>query len=185
MQRGPRTMYSFLLHLPRCCAVSSLDCGCLCGGVRNERSCLPCLSHQLDVEEQLCAICNTDTLRSAACIQLSAPCLHIFHLHCIRRQLTLRWPTAHISFRFLLCPLCQQPLCHPSLSGLLQPLTAFKSTVEQLALTRLYHDRREEDSEVSSVDGRFHNQPVAYALHLYAFYQCYKVTQPNTHASAE
>ena len=161
--------------------VSVLQCGCPCGGVRNESSCLPCLSHQLGVAAQLCAICGTDPLSSAACIQLNAPCLHVFHLDCVRRQLAMAWPTPRISFRFLQCPLCQQPLCHPRLSAQLAPLHELRSRVEQLALTRLYHDGREADRDVAAVDGRFHNDPMAHALHIYAFYQCYEVDN-STHA---
>ena len=130
--------------------------------------------------DQSCGICHTQSLRSAACIQLSAPCRHIFHFHCIRQQLRQRWPTPYISFRFLHCPLCQQPLSHPSLVQLLQPLIQLRSVVEQLALTRLINERREADDEVATAAGRFHNDPLSYALHLYAFYQCYKVTSKTT-----
>ena len=175
----------FLAHPLSCCAllsVSVLACGCPCSGVRDESRCLPCLSHQLDVAAELCAICGTEPLAAAACVQLDAPCLHVFHFDCLLSQLRARWPTPRLSFRFLLCPLCAQPLSHSALSALLAPLLAVKGRVEQLALTRLYHEGRDADAAVIAAGGRFHNAPLTYAMHTYAFYQCYKVRQasPNT-----
>ena len=162
-----------------CCAVSALSrlgCGCACYGLEGETDCPPCLEHQLAVADAVCCICYLDALRAAPCIQLSAPCLHTFHHRCIVQQLRARWPGLRLSFRFLLCPLCSEPLSHPSLTDLLAPLLQLRGAAEQRALTRLYAERRDRDDAVALSAGAFHGDELAYAMHIYAFYRCHQVS---------
>jgi len=90
-----------------------LECGHLCGGVRDESICLPCLqgcSHKCDIilkqdGDDMCMVCFTDGLASAPALQLK--CGHVFHYHCCRSVLQNRWAGPRITFSFSLCPICK------------------------------------------------------------------------------
>jgi hypothetical protein len=177
--RSPRASHPFpprslrVLPLLSC---SELQCGCPCNGVEDEEKCPPCLTHQLPIADQLCPLCLSEPLSSLPIIQLPAPCGHVFHHQCVVQQLDARWPHHRLTFTFLLCSLCRHPLRHPSLHSQLSPLLELKGAVEQRALTRLYYEGRERDKDVQQAGGRFYGDELGYALHLFVFYQCHKVT---------
>jgi hypothetical protein len=96
-----------------------LPCGCACGGVKDEKTCLPCLEHKLNVKEDFCAICYTEALGAAPCIQLG--CNHVIHFACAKTKLTAGYTGARITFGFLDCTVCRAQMVHPSLTALLEP----------------------------------------------------------------
>ena len=60
------------------------------------------------VEADLCAICYTSSLVEEPCVALG--CSHVFHAGCILRLLEHRWTSLRITFGFLACPSCKEPL---------------------------------------------------------------------------
>jgi hypothetical protein len=122
-----------------------------------------------------------EPLTARPCIQLSAPCLHVYHQRCVLQQLHARWPGHRLTFRFLLCPLCRQPLSHPSLTSALRPLLA----VKERALQRLFVEGREVDRDVVHPAGAFYGDELGYALHVFVFHLCHHVpyTTPRTSPS--
>lgn len=120
------------------------SCGHICGGVRNERTCLPCLHRCLpgtDLKQDaddMCMICFTEALSCAPAIQLQ--CGHVFHLHCCRHVLMKRWVGPRITFGFSLCPICKVPMDHPMLSEQLASVKELYEDVRRKALMRLEYE---------------------------------------------
>ena len=52
------------------CCEKTLPCGCACNGIKNETTCLPCLKHDLNIDEdEYCGVSGTsDARRPAVCI---------------------------------------------------------------------------------------------------------------------
>ncbi|VBB27565.1 unnamed protein product [Acanthocheilonema viteae] len=101
------------LHFATFACQRQLSCGHICGGIRDEEVCLPCMQcRKPDMKQDaddLCVICFTDRLGGAPCIQLA--CEHVFHYHCVRTVLEKRWDGPRIIFRFMQCPLCKKQVC--------------------------------------------------------------------------
>ncbi|KMQ98404.1 putative e3 ubiquitin-protein ligase mycbp2-like protein [Lasius niger] len=153
------------------------SCGHICGGVRNERICLPCLHRCLpgtDLKQDaddMCMICFTEALSCAPAIQLQ--CGHVFHLHCCRHVLMKRWVGPRITFGFSLCPICKVPIDHPTLSEQLASVKELYEDVRRKALMRLEYEGLHKAEGVFAPGGRYQDS-AAYAMERYAYYVCYK-----------
>jgi len=159
-----------------------LSCGHLCGGIRDESQCLPCLHgcHSTDGNtktslrqdgDDMCMICFADALSSAPVILLD--CGHAFHWHCCRSVLERRWPGPRITFAFMLCPICKRDISHPSLESLLVPARTRRDDVRRKALMRLeYEGALKHDSATGSERERVDS--ARYAMERYAYYVCHK-----------
>ncbi|XP_046604041.1 E3 ubiquitin-protein ligase MYCBP2 isoform X2 [Neodiprion virginianus] len=153
-------------------------CGHVCGGVRNERPCLPCLHRCMpgtDLKQDaddMCMICFTEALSCAPAIQLQ--CGHVFHLHCCRSVLLKQWVGPRITFSFSLCPICKQPIDHPALAEELVSVKALFEDVRRKALMRLEYEGLHKAEAVVAPGARYHQDPAAYAMDRYAYYVCYK-----------
>ena len=144
-----------------------LSCGHQCGGVANERKCLPCLQGcsgaQLKQDgEDMCMICFCEALSCAPAIQLK--CGHVFHQHCTKAVLQNGWSGPRITFSFSFCPICKTPIDHSSLEDILLPIKSLFEDVHRKALMRLEYE------------GLHHNRTDAanYAMERYAYYVCSK-----------
>lgn len=146
-------------------------CGHLCGGVKDEETCLPCLhgcstttALKQDADD-MCMICFTEALSSAPAIQLG--CGHVFHHHCCQSILHRRWPGPRITFTFSQCPICKVPMSHPSLEDLLKPIRSLWEDVKKKALMRL-----EYEGLIKSDGAR--GDPITFSMERYAYYVCCK-----------
>ncbi|XP_069950165.1 E3 ubiquitin-protein ligase MYCBP2 isoform X3 [Cherax quadricarinatus] len=158
--------------------VRTHDCGHLCGGLKGESSCLPCLhgcsntpSLKQDADD-MCMICFSEALSAAPAIQLE--CGHVFHAHCCRTVLTRRWPGPRITFTFSLCPICKVRVTHGVLAELLGPISALYEDVRRKALMRLEYEGLHRAEAISTPGARYYNNPAAYAMDRYAYYVCFK-----------
>ncbi|XP_076245488.1 MYC binding protein highwire [Calliopsis andreniformis] len=153
-------------------------CGHICGGVRNEKACLPCLHRCLpgsDLKQDsddMCMICFTEALSAAPAIQLQ--CGHVFHLHCCRHVLMKRWVGPRITFGFSLCPICKVPMEHPTLAEQLTSIKELYEDVRRKALMRLEYEGLLKADATFGPGGRYQQDPAAYAMERYAYYVCYK-----------
>lgn len=154
-------------------------CGHICGGVQNERTCLPCLHRCLpgsDLKQDaddMCMICFTEALSAAPAIQLQ--CGHVFHLQCCRHVLMERWVGPRITFGFSLCPICKVPMDHPTLTEQLASIKELYEDVRRKALMRLeYEGLHKAETTTFGPSGKYHQDPAAYAMERYAYYVCYK-----------
>ncbi|XP_035719406.1 E3 ubiquitin-protein ligase MYCBP2-like isoform X2 [Vespa mandarinia] len=152
-------------------------CGHICGGVKNEKTCLPCL-HRCSADSDLkqdaddmCMICFTEALSCAPAIQLQ--CGHVFHLHCCRSVLIKRWVGPRITFGFSLCPICKVPMIHPMLAEQLASIKELYEDVKRKALMRLEYEGLHKVEAAFAPGGRYQD-PAAYAMERYAYYVCYK-----------
>ncbi|XP_041987793.1 E3 ubiquitin-protein ligase highwire [Aricia agestis] len=149
-----------------------LTCGHVCGGVRGERACLPCLfgcgadSLRQDADD-MCMICFTDPLQAAPAIQLS--CGHVFHLHCCKKVLANKWIGPRITFSFAQCPICKEDMTHWTLEELLAPIRRLREEVRRKALMRL-----EYEGLAGGTRARTLPDPATYAMERYAYYVCHK-----------
>ncbi|XP_043286736.1 E3 ubiquitin-protein ligase MYCBP2 isoform X2 [Venturia canescens] len=164
-------------HAKNACSKTHL-CGHICGGVKDEKNCLPCLhrcSPSADLKQDaddMCMICFTEALSCAPAIQLQ--CGHVFHLHCCRNVLLKMWAGPRITFGFSLCPICKVPMEHPTLSEHLISILELYADVRRKALMRLEYEGLHKADAVTAVGGRYYQDPAAYAMDRYAYYVCYK-----------
>merc|ERR1712038_1601607 len=88
-------------------------------------------------EDAYCTICWVSGLGAEPCIKLG--CGHVFHMNCIKTIIETKWTTPHISFGFMNCPSCKQPMdlehCE-LLQPQLQAVKEIKENVEKLAVER-------------------------------------------------
>ncbi len=172
----------------------TLPCGHACYGIKNERTCLPCLHPDCEATaealgvhqtaENECNICFCDDLGQAPCIMLNCAgenpkgARHIFHFECIKIKLEKGWNGASIDFAFLKCPLCESRIHHPACAALLAPHLQLEAKVISKAMERLKLEGLQEDKAIVSPGGRYHRQPEAFAMHHFAFYQCFVCRGP-------
>ncbi|CAH2036091.1 unnamed protein product, partial [Iphiclides podalirius] len=152
-----------------------LVCGHVCGGVRGESRCLPCLVGcpgpddaiplRQDADD-MCMICFTDPLQAAPAIQLT--CGHVFHLHCCKKVLACKWIGPRITFSFSQCPICKEDMSHWSLEELLAPIRQLCEEVRRKALMRLEYEGLAEAQGRATVD------LATVAMERYAYYVCHK-----------
>lgn len=166
----------------RAACTKTLPCGHVCGGVRDEESCLPCL-HGCDPQssnlkqdaDDMCMICFTEALSAAPAIGLK--CGHVFHLHCCQAIISKRWPGPRITFTFSLCPICKHCIDHPMLEELLKPVRSLFEDVKKKAGMRLEYEGLHRSDAITSPGGRFFNDPAGYAMERYAYYVCSKCSK--------
>lgn len=155
-----------------------LECGHVCGGYRDESTCPPCLqvdcksSGKGQVGHDSCIICYTDPLSAAPVIELK--CGHIYHLHCVKRILENGWVGPRITFNFTLCPMCKEPMDHPELKPLLDPVGELYEDVKRKAMMRLQYEGLENSDQIKDRASTYFSNPTQYAMDRYCYYPCYK-----------
>ena len=123
-----------------------------------------------------CSICFAGRLHQSPCIQLE--CGHSFHYDCVREKLELRWTTPYISLGFMSCTLCRKPIRHPLLEDLVKPLNALIMRLRDKVSQRLTFENRLQDIELTSPNSPTYNDPLAYGLSQYTYYECTKCSEP-------
>eukprot|EP00300_Choanocystis_sp_HF-7_P008386 c15877_g1_i1.p1 GENE.c15877_g1_i1~~c15877_g1_i1.p1 ORF type:complete len:651 (+),score=123.57 c15877_g1_i1:2-1954(+) len=163
-----------------------LGCGHCCGGIRNERECMPCLRGcgqgtegvlpLSQDDNDMCMICWTDPLSLAPSVRLD--CGHVFHEECISRLLNAKWTGARITFGFLACPCCKKEMAHAGLDSILAPIRALRDKIREKALQRASYMGMSAAEEVTSPDGEYHGNLEGYAMHRLCYYMCHKCQDP-------
>ena len=176
----------FCMTSARTVCQKRLPCGHLCCGIRGEKVCLPCLEPDCEahIEAEMkedrdtyCNICYTDTLAAQPTILLDS-CGHAFHYQCVRRMLELRYNGPRITFGFRGCPLCKKVMRHSGLKELNDPLDKLHEAVKAKGLMRLKYEKLDQHTDIVNPMGRFYNDPAGFALNKYAYYMCYKCSNP-------
>lgn len=162
-----------------------LVCGHSCNGLKDEQNCLPCLNSSCSSfkslktrqdKDDICNVCWTESLHVQPCIQLE--CGHIFHYDCISTILKGRWNGARITFGFMNCPLCGLSINHEALKLILEPLQKLLEEVKSKSLLRLSFDGLEKHVDIITQGGKYYQDPAGFAMHRYAYYQCFKCSKP-------
>jgi len=160
-----------------------LPCQHYCGGVYQEKICLPCINPECcpkdgkgQTGEDYCNICWVEDLKSAPSIQLK--CGHLFHYQCVENQLTKRWHTTNINFGFCDCPLCSRWIEHPSLTHLMDPILLLYEDIKTKAIQRLKFQNLENAKEIVNEGEIFYKNPMGYALKRFCYYPCFKCKKP-------
>ena len=89
-----------------------------------------------EVEPRRCPICVEEVGQNL----LYLDCQHSICRSCIKGQLNARWPDKQISFNFLKCPMCREPLRHPELADAILVHTRFQTHVQELCLKKCLQD---------------------------------------------
>ena len=171
----------------------TLDCGHLCGGVRDEAACLPCYEGCSGVKlvaDEDCTVCYTEHLVASPTIRLG--CGHAFHYMCIVALLSRRWSGPRINFGFLACPLCRKELDHAALAAALGPVlklrqqvrythgggarrrahlrtsTSPRAQVREKALLRLRYEGLDKSPEITTPGAKWFEDPAGYAVDRFA-----------------
>jgi hypothetical protein len=177
-----------ICNKPECCDLAKnasqivLPCGHPNCGVGDEM--LPCLFEGCDsfgaVDGQdYCNICFVEGLIQAPCIQLR--CGHIFHFHCLKKRLELRWNTPRMLFDFCLCPLCKAWIEVDPRNQLFPMLAKYKETFEKIkdmCIKRLKLEDRMKDEKLVNPSSLYYNKPLDYAIKIYSYYECFKCKSP-------
>ena len=165
-----------------------LECGHACCGVRNEETCLPCLTcgdGKAETEairlrqdgEDMCMICWTDPLSMGPCIQLSS-CGHVFHAECLEALVAARWNGPRIDFGFLNCPMCKTRMEAPELDAVLAPLRELEAKMEGKLELRAQFMRLGEAEEVTTAGSEYYGDVMAYARHRIMYFLCSECDEP-------
>jgi len=163
--------------------VHTLPCGHPCGGTRGEEHCISCLEPDCDgaarrvlcsqSKDDYCAICFTEELGEAPCIELD--CQHIFHFQCLLQRLDIRsyYDSPAVNLNMARCPLCSERISHPSLlDAQLKPIRALHRDLEAQCLVQLREDGLDSIDLKGEGDGLPAKSLMAFALKRYAFYYC-------------
>jgi hypothetical protein len=159
----------------------SHSCGHLCGGVKDEVHCPPCLDEEcsknaVQTGDDFCNICWVDTIAAAPSIKLN--CGHFFHLSCTLKKISSGWPGARITFGYLDCPLCNSPIQHELLEQCLRDHLKLKKLVETKSVERLEYMGLKNCKELTDEDSQFFNNPSKYALFRFSYFPCFKCKEP-------
>lgn len=79
---------------------------------------------------------------------MRSKCGHIFHFHCMKKKLDVKWLGARINFNFCLCPLCKQWLEFPIECSFFNIMTSHLIMFEDLkkkSFERLKFEERMKD----------------------------------------
>jgi len=142
----------------------------------DQSSCLPCLKCNLKVADDFCAICYSEALCAAPCVQLT--CGHTFHYHCVKKHIENGYAHHRIKFEHTRCPLCKEKIQHWAFNNVLSKWALLEDEVNDMALNRLRIEGNEKHREILEPWGQFYQKPLAFAQHIYVFYQCYKCQKP-------
>lgn len=182
------------------CTKIHAGCGHICGGVKGEARCLPCLhggpmcggATDASKDSQKGGKAKTErtdpcstcwgALHEAPVIELD--CGHFTHLHCVKGMLKARWAGWRITFRYACCTICSAPLSvaktNPELdASLFTEARELEEKVRAKALMRCKYEGLDKDPEfLNDKEGRFDNDLATYAMHRLAYYMCHKCQSP-------
>ena len=124
-----------------------------------------------------CAIC-LDSLEEQPSLTLS--CGHRWHVACVQQQLRLASPdfSKRLLFTGYRCAKCSQYCEHPLLESVIRPVSHLRSQVDDLLLQQARVDALHEHEAISSPNGKYYNDILAYARHLYAIFLCSVCEKP-------
>jgi hypothetical protein len=172
-------------RMRQCCPKTN-ECGHDCNGCAGEVACPPCLHPDCEsgalahgihqTSENECNICFAEELGQAPCVVLQ--CQHVFHAECLQTRLAKGWNGASIDFAFLKCPLCEARVSHSKFANLLASYELLEDRVSQKAMERLQFEGLDKDVAIMERGGRFYQNPRAFAMHHFSFYQCFDCKNP-------
>jgi E3 ubiquitin-protein ligase MYCBP2 len=161
------------------CCTATLPCGHFCGGCRGEEKHLPCYQGCDGVEldpESYCTACFTEPLTAGPSLQLK--CGHAFHARCCKAKIESGCSTSYLTFGHLGCANCRERMDHPMLKAAMAADVALEEETKSKALMRLKYENKDKHPDITTPGSAFYNDPVGYALKIYAYYKCFKCKHP-------
>ena len=134
---------------------------------------------QLPTHDELCNICYTCELREEPCVQLS--CGHIFHANCVLELLKHKWTTLRITFNFMLCPMCKQPIEAPHVYEIaeeIEKLTIMRSAMQVKAMKIARNQHLDKDPRVTTPGDFYFGRLMQFAEAKVCFYMCCRCEKP-------
>jgi len=108
-------------------------------------------------------------------------CGHVFHKDCIVQLLKSKWHTLKINFGFMACPACKAPIdsidCEEAQEEVTK-LMELKNKVEKEAVQVAERQGLIDDERLVTPEDHYFLQPLEFAMHKTAFYQCGKCEDP-------
>jgi len=167
-----------------------LACAHVCKGVRDEGTCLGCLRCPAPLPkwvkgkagleepqaEEFCGICYVEVLAQAPCVRLT--CGHLFHEHCVRAKVQGRWSGVRINFGFLNCSLCKVQMSGPMIEKIVAPAAELFKVVAVKAEQRLALESSLKNAPELQPGGTYHGKLLDFAMKKFAYYMCFKCSQP-------
>jgi len=95
----------------------------------------PNLTEGAPMDEINCAICLVESRET-----LQLACSHCFCSPCLDGQLIARWPGARMTFGYLNCGLCREPLAHETLDDKMVPHRKLQRECEKIAVDKFCDD---------------------------------------------
>mmetsp|Transcript_29171 Transcript_29171/g.36202 ORF Transcript_29171/g.36202 Transcript_29171/m.36202 type:complete len:282 (-) Transcript_29171:760-1605(-) len=166
------------------------ECGHKCAGVKDEDECLPCLypecvasaaasSFNLPTHDELCTICYTCELREEPSVMLG--CGHVFHANCIVELLKHKWATLRITFAFMSCPQCKQPIeaNHVyEVAAEIEKLMILRSELQVKAMKIARSQHLDKDERLNTPGDFYFGRLMQFAEAKVCFYMCSRCEKP-------
>jgi hypothetical protein len=111
-------------------------------------------------------------------VLLELDCRHAICTSCILGQLSARWGGARVTFNYLQCCLCRQPLAHQDVKEPLMVHLTFKERVANLAYGKLIEDGSLYESKSSFSHKPTPQELRAQAIATMAIFMCSKCDEP-------
>ncbi len=164
-----------------------LHCGHKCFGVKNEKSCPPCIvkecpGYRAQFDQKIgdyCPICFSEGLESAPFVVLS--CGHYVHYHCLKKRLETKWIGPNITFKHNNCPSCNKWFtCKeiPELQKMVDENILLYNKVKDMALKRLVQEHLDKDTRLTDRRSQWYGKKAEFAMKRLSFYQCYICKNP-------
>ena len=156
------------------------ECGHKCLGVKGEEQCLPCLDaacvqssgvEMLPTQDELCGICYTCELNEEPSVQLG--CGHVFHANCVLELLKHKWTTLRITFAFMNCPSCKQPIEAEHVAEIdieIEKLMVLRSDIQVKAMKIVKKEKLDRDPRLKTPGDHFFGNVMAFAEAKVSFY---------------
>ena len=131
-------------------------------------------------ESELCGICFTSELGSEPCVGMV--CGHVFHVNCVLLMLQHKWTTLRITFSYLNCPSCKQPILVdyrvPILTDKLVEQISFKARIMGLAVQMATEEGYDRAGRVVTQGDQYFGKLTDFAMHNCSIYECYRCKEP-------
>ena len=108
-------------------------------------------------------------------------CGHVFHANCVLELLKHKWATLRITFAFISCPRCKQPIEAPhvyEVSMELERLTVLRSDLQVKAMKIARSQHLDKDPRLTTEGDFYFGKLMAFAEAKVCFYMCSTCAKP-------
>ena len=162
-----------------------LECNHPCYGSCDESNHLECLHEDCPNYKNIygknkddeCEICSNE-LSKAPCIK--ADCGHMFHWHCLKKKLDLKWKGPKLIFKHIHCQTCNKELSlsnNDDLQEIVDEDRNLFEKVKEMTMQRLQIEGLDKDPRLKE-GGDYFGKPLEFGLFKISYHMCFKCKKP-------